>query len=354
MILSKKYIESMNKITVDDKLKKRILQKVSEVKEEDNNINTIPSVNRSKYNKMWTKSVGLVAACCALVVCTSLNSKFPELFNKGNTNLNNENVENDDSKIDKITASDESNKEEINIKSEDINTNNEGTVTESADNTSEEDNNYIDNTGKEIRSKVVNNQIHQENIDNSSGNNAESNKTESVIINYAEEQSNSETTNTDISEKNNESHENDSVNYSVIDGAHKNEENNSSSSIIKKQREIPGNMKEEFEIPKDLENNAEITYTLLVSDDVMEVGYKYKDCGDGILRISSHEVNDSAVNYYSDIEILKTSNGEAVLKSNKDNTKKIAEWQFNNKFYSLNIDADCDNEEIKKIIESCR
>ena len=31
MILSKKYTESMNKITVDDKLKKRILEKVGQV-----------------------------------------------------------------------------------------------------------------------------------------------------------------------------------------------------------------------------------------------------------------------------------------------------------------------------------
>ncbi|MDO5516341.1 MAG: hypothetical protein Q4F66_02230 [Clostridium sp.] len=354
--MSKKYIESMNKITVDDKLKKRILQKVSEAKEEDNNINTVIPINRSKYNKMWTKSVGLVAACCAFVVCTSLNGRFPELFNKGNVNSNNENVENDNLEIDNSTISDESNKAEISLNSGSTSVNSEESGTDNTNETSKEDNNYINNTGKETRSNGTKNKNYQENVDNSNGGSRAGNRSETDLNNAEGNSGNIQSAVLEGNNYNSENTEAPVLENNDYKSASINEEKNDSADTVKKSREMPGNMQEEFEIPEALKNDAEITYTLLVSDATMEVGYKGEGdgIGDGILRISSHEMDESEINDYPNVETIKTSNCEAVIMSNEEKTKKYAEWKLNNKFYSLNTDGDSSDEEIITIIESCR
>lgn len=74
MILSRKYKDAMNKITVDEQMKNRILKNINngkeiEFNEHSKNKNTI--IVKHKYYR----NLGIVAACCAIVIYT-LNNKY--------------------------------------------------------------------------------------------------------------------------------------------------------------------------------------------------------------------------------------------------------------------------------------
>lgn len=366
MILSKKYTESMNKITVDDKLKKRILEKVGQVsKEENNNINIIKN---SKTDKIWTKSMGLIAACCAFAICTSLNTKFPELFNKRNVNSNNENVENNDLEIADSSISEENNKTEINSGSEDTNINNQAPLNDDNSIAKDEDV-YLNNVGKENKREYNDTQIND---------NRQVAGSEKSTSTQTYEKTNTEN-NDNMDEIKSDNYKNEGINveyeeYSEISAvtSNKESENSLKDNVIKtscygdeekdymvlsdiRTREVPGNIQDDFKIPEALSNDSEyeISYILLVSADVMEVGYKDKECGNGTLTISSKKNNNEDKNYISS-ETVKTSNGDAVLKVSKDGKEKYADWKFDDKYYSLHAEEITDSEEIISIIESCR
>ena len=84
MILSKKYNEEINKIVMNDDMKKRILQNVLAVNENDNSPErnmkvktTIPKVK--KYNNI-KRNMQVVAACGAIVLCLSVAKSYPMLL----------------------------------------------------------------------------------------------------------------------------------------------------------------------------------------------------------------------------------------------------------------------------------
>ena len=84
MILSKKYKEEINKIVMNDDMKKRILQNVLAANENDNSAEknikvktTMPKVK--KYNNL-KRNMQMVAACFTVVLCLSVAKNYPMLF----------------------------------------------------------------------------------------------------------------------------------------------------------------------------------------------------------------------------------------------------------------------------------
>lgn len=84
MILSKQYIEEINKITMNDDMKKRILQNVLVANENYNSSEenmevkiTIPKVK--KYNNL-KRNMQMVAACSAVVLGLSIAKNYPMFF----------------------------------------------------------------------------------------------------------------------------------------------------------------------------------------------------------------------------------------------------------------------------------
>ena len=80
MILSKKYNEEINKIVMNDDMKKRILQNVLAANENYNSAEenikvktTIPKVK--KYNN-FKRNMQMVAACFTVVLCLSVAKTF--------------------------------------------------------------------------------------------------------------------------------------------------------------------------------------------------------------------------------------------------------------------------------------
>jgi hypothetical protein len=91
MILSKKYKEEINKIVMNDDMKKRILQNVLAANENDNskekNIKaqiTIPKVK--KYNNL-KRNMQMVAACFTIVLCLSIAKNYPMLLKNASNDL---------------------------------------------------------------------------------------------------------------------------------------------------------------------------------------------------------------------------------------------------------------------------
>lgn len=372
MILSKKYTESMNKITVDDNLKKRILEKVAQVSKEEKENNNISIIKNSKVDKMWTKPMGLVAACCAFVICTSLNTKFPEIFNKGNVNSNNENVENDNLETADSSILEENNKTEINSDSEDTKINNQAPLNDDNSIVKDEDV-YLNNVGKENKreynntlmdnygqvadsEKSMSTQTYEktntENNDSMKEIQSDNYKDESINVDYKEDSSYNNETSAVTSNQQSENLLKDNVAETSLYGE---EEKDYMVWSDRRTRQIPGNIQDDFKIPEALsnDNEYEISYILLVSDDVVEVGYKDKECGNGKLTISSKK-NNNEDKSYSSSETVKTVNGDAVLKVSKDGKEKYADWKFDDKYYSLYAEVSTDSEEIISIIESCR
>jgi len=84
MILSKKYNEEINKIVMNDDMKKRILQNVLAANENYNSAEenikvktTIPKVK--KYNN-FKRNMQMVAACFTVVLCLSVAKNYPMFF----------------------------------------------------------------------------------------------------------------------------------------------------------------------------------------------------------------------------------------------------------------------------------
>ena len=84
MILSKKYKEEINKIVMNDDMKKRILQNVLTTNENDNSAEKsmkvktiIPKVK--KFNNL-KRNMQMVAACFAMVLSLSVAKNYPMLF----------------------------------------------------------------------------------------------------------------------------------------------------------------------------------------------------------------------------------------------------------------------------------
>ncbi|NMF05722.1 hypothetical protein ACUH7Y_13945 [Clostridium beijerinckii] len=142
MILSKKYKEELNKIVMNDDMKKRILQNVLAENKNDNNEEkeikvetTMPKVK--KYNVK--RNMQMAAACGVILICLSVAKSYPMLFKHASNDLeqteveenhedkNNDLKSGDDSELidnnDSKEASDNDNKEEIAVNQNNRNNN---------------------------------------------------------------------------------------------------------------------------------------------------------------------------------------------------------------------------------------
>ena len=176
MILSKKYKEELNKIVMNDDMKKRIIKNVLDENKNDNNEEkeikvetTMPKVK--KYNVK--RNMQMAAAFGAILICLSVAKSYPMLFKHSSNDLeqteveenhedkNNDLKSSDDSELiynnDSKEASDSDHKEEI-------------AVNQNNRNNNKNDNNY--NNGSNHVNKNTNNasKAGQEGKDNSQSN----------------------------------------------------------------------------------------------------------------------------------------------------------------------------------------
>ena len=82
MILSKKYKEELDKIVMNDEMKKRILSNVL-----NNNLEVKRTIPIVKKNVKLKRNMQLVAACFTVAVCLSVFKNYPEFFKIENNNI---------------------------------------------------------------------------------------------------------------------------------------------------------------------------------------------------------------------------------------------------------------------------
>ncbi|NOW91223.1 hypothetical protein B0H69_005133 [Clostridium beijerinckii] len=110
--MSNKYKEELNKIVMNDDMKKRILQNVLAENKKDNNEEkeikvktTMPKVK--KYNAK--RNMQMAAACGAILICLSVAKSYPMLFKHPSNDLEqNEVEENHEDKNNDLKSSDDS------------------------------------------------------------------------------------------------------------------------------------------------------------------------------------------------------------------------------------------------------
>lgn len=358
MILSKKYIESMNKITVDDNLKKKILEEVSKVNKEEKESNSIYILKKKKINRFGRRYIGITAACCAFVICTGLNIKFPELFNVNNVNVNSENedVKDNDLQVNNENA--------LENKNDDINNNFSSKVEKPV---TEDEEVYSDNVGKEKKSESNTIQPSNRQIANGKKNDASVSYKEitNQVANEKEQAEYDNSKNQAVNEsKENISNKNElpvvsrnnekeylQNDMSEVVNSEVNNGNTISSSRSATEETLKSG-KSNLKIPEFLEKNYEIAYSSVVSENEIRLGYKDKEYGSGEITISSKEIDNNKKKYRS-IEDVKTSKGIAVIKVSENGNEKYADWKYNNIYYSLCTNENIDNGKIIHIIESC-
>jgi len=110
--LSKKYKEEINKIAMNDDMKKRILQNVLIANENDNgsekNMKVKTTVQKVKKFNNIRRNMQMVAACFAMVLCLSVAKNYPMLFKYTPNDLEQKETEksNDDENNDLKTGDD--------------------------------------------------------------------------------------------------------------------------------------------------------------------------------------------------------------------------------------------------------
>lgn len=199
MILSNKYKEELNKIVMNDDMKKRILQNVLAENKKDNNEEkeikvktTMPKVK--KYNAK--RNMQMAAACGAILICLSVAKSYPMLFKHPSNDLEQNEVEenhednnndlksSDDSELvynnDSKEASDNDHKEDIAVDQNNTNNN-------------KSDNNY--NNGSSHVNKNINNaskaaQEGKDNLQSNSGSDEKKRQTSGDNDNKSIENSN--------------------------------------------------------------------------------------------------------------------------------------------------------------------
>lgn len=120
MILSKKYKEELNKIVMNEEMKKRILHNVL-----NENIESKSTMTGVRKYSLTKKNMQIIAACFTVVACLSVVKSNPQILEHENVNLQQKETSKDIAEVNKVAPSDENseaNENENNSKIEDVKT----------------------------------------------------------------------------------------------------------------------------------------------------------------------------------------------------------------------------------------
>lgn len=304
MILSKNYKKTMDKITVDDEMKKRILNNIDSIKKE----NTKDKLKKRSYRSLGT----LAAAACFSIIVFSVNVKM-SLNDKMKMSLN------DNKEISLNQTKDDSNESSnVNGAYADTYENNEKNL-ELDEKTLEEktkDNyNRTSASNNSISNKVLNN-----NAINKSSNNTEEESIEDKKIEQKTE------TNIKENSLNN-------LEPPTMQAAYDNNHIDSKSKAIQNDETLNTNLKNLEEL------KSNVDFSIKTPQEVIEN------------EVSKEEkINDSKYETEKNINI----NDKIVSLKGNDNLINTANWSEDELSYSINSDEGISEDKAMKIIESVK
>ncbi|MCR1130449.1 hypothetical protein NE172_05730 [Clostridium botulinum] len=335
MILSKNYKKTMDKITVDDKMRKRILNNIDSIKQE----NTKDKLKKRSYRSLGT----LAAAACFSIIVFSVNVKM-SLNDKMKMSLN------DNKEISLNQTKDDSNESSnVNGAYADTYENNEKNL--------ELDEETLEEKTKDNynRTSAGNNSI-SNNVLNNNATNKSSNNTEEESI---EDKKIEQKTETNIKENslNNLEQPTMQVAYdnNYIDSKSKAIQNDETlNTNLKNLEELKSNVDFSIKTPQEVIENKDIKNINLKENNNILISYENSNVKldfEVKKEVSKEEkINDSKYETEKNINI----NDKIVSLKGNDNLINTANWNEDDLSYSINSEAGISEDKAMKIIESVK
>ena len=367
MILSKNYKSEINKIVMNDNMKKRILQNVLAVNENDNSAKenmklktTIPKVK--KYNNL-KRNMQMVAACFTVVLCLSVAKNYPMLFkpapndlelketaksyedenNDLKTSHDNEFVYNNDSK----EISDDNHKE---VQALDQNNNSDGYVKEEGNNSSkivqkekDKENLQLSSSSEVVKSKTEQN--NDERAIENSNISSKINPVEDINNKENKKLTSTESKTTPKDTKQNRIPENNTDNSaSITSVAAKEDVNYSQEYKTLEEAEKALNLK--VDQLKTLPKGFEMESINVISNEIIQV--EYND-GNNNITFRAGKIIDNIsgdYNYYQVKNTTKVNGININLEGNKSGEYNLATWEKDGISYSISVENGIDEKTI--------
>ncbi len=330
MILSKNYKKTMDKITVDDEMKKRILNNIDSIKKE----NTKDKLKKRSYRSLGT----LAAAACFSIIVFSVNVKM-SLNDKMKMSLN------DNKEISLNQTKDDSNESSnVNGAYADTYENNEKNL--ELEEKTKDNYNRTSASNNSISNKVLNN-----NAINKSSNNTEEESIEDKKIEQKTE------TNIKENSLNN-------LEPPTMQAAYDNNHIDSKSKAIQNDETLNTNLKNLEELKSNVDFSIKTPQEVIENKDIKNINLK--------------ENNNILISYENsnvklDFEVKKEVSKEEKIKDSKYETEKninindkivslkgndnlinTANWSEDELSYSINSDEGISEDKAMKIIESVK
>ncbi|HEX9026165.1 MAG TPA: hypothetical protein VF839_06840 [Clostridium sp.] len=381
MILSKKYKEEINKIRMNDDMKKRILQSVLAANENDNSVEQnikvktiIPKVK--KYNNI-KRNMQMVAACSAVFICLSVAKNYPMLLKNAPNDLAQKETTKSHEDENNDLKTNENNEFGYNkdIKEIDSNNHNEEQALDqnnNADGYVKEESNTGSETGQEEKDK--------DNLQLSSGSEAQKKQTSQSKVDKSQAllnnndkviensnvslKTNPEENNYNKKNENPTSTESKTTDEEVKENAipESDTDNNVSGTSVILEKSVIYDQEyktlDEAEkalnlkvnplktLPKDLKMES----ISVISNEIIQV--KYNDGNNNIIFRAGKDIDNISGDYnvYKVKETVKVNGMNVNLEGNKSNEYNLAAWEKDGISYSISAENGIDEKVILDMI----
>lgn len=345
MILSKKYKEELDKIVMNDEMKKRILSNVL-----NNNIEVKSTTPIIKRNVKLKRNMQLVAACFTIAVCLSVVKNYPEFFkieyNNIKQNQDSEKSEDIDNDLQKVKES------EVYGNNEDNTTNNDSIKS-----------NEPINSASENEEDSKKNNSSKNKVDDNNRKSAESVQKEQVTENSNANSSTAAKTSPEIQNNNGKSEDNNLKVAAINQEENTNKENDelgnspmaSSGYFTKDYKTIEEAEKAvNFKISplKVFPKGYNMNNINVISNEIIQIEYSIGE--KDISFRSGKEVENISGDYneYKINKSIKVNDVNINLKGNKDKIVNLATWEKDSISYSISSTSGIDEETMLNMINS--
>ncbi|MCI1581472.1 MAG: hypothetical protein LKH93_22980 [Clostridium beijerinckii] len=374
MILSKKYKEELNKIVMNDDMKKRILQNVLAENKNDNNEEkeikvetTMPKVK--KYNVK--RNMQMAAAFGAILICLSVAKSYPMLFKHPSNDLeqneveeNHEDKNNDlksieDSELvynkDSKEASDNDHKEDIAVDQNNTNNNKNNNNYNNGSNNVNKNTNNVSKAGQEGKDNSQSNSGSEEkkrqipenknNDDKATDNKAIENSNTSSKTNHKDDINNKEEknpTSTDQKTAPEDVKENkiseDNTDDSVSNTSVAMDKDVGYSQEYKTLDEAEKALNLKVSPLKTLPNGFKVESVSVISNELIQVDYNN---GNSNMVFRSGKSTDNISGDYNTYQVkttVKVNGIDVTLQGNKNEEYNLATWKKDDISYSISTE----------------
>lgn len=359
MILSKKYKEELDKIVMNDEMKKRILSNVL-----NNSIEAKSITPVAQKNVKLKRNMQLVAACFTIVACLSVVKNYPEFFKIENNNIK----QNQDSEksLDKDNDLKKVKESEVYGNNEDNTTNNDSIKSNEPINSASENEENSKKNNSSINKVVDNNGKSEESVqkeqvtENSNANSSIAAKTSPEIQNNNENSADNNLKVADINQEENADKENEAATNQGKTANKENDEIEGSSMVasgyfIKEYKSLEEAEKAvnlKINSVKALPQGSTIRSINVISNEIIQIEYNIVE-KDSSFRAGKEVENISGdYNEYKINKSIEVNKVNIKLKGNKDTIVNLATWEKDSISYSISSKSGIDDETILNMIKS--